>query len=182
MKKTVYFGLVIPALAMLSSCLGDDPVTSKEWMEKNDQWLKEKAAELDADGNPMYQRVGCNWDVNGYVLMRWHNDRTLTKDALSPISTSTIDVKYQVQTIDSVMIDNSYSNTTPADSIYRTQLNKNISGWLIGISQMHVGDSCTIIVPYEQGYGMAAYGSIPAYSNLIFNVKLTGIPYYQKES
>ncbi len=114
--------------------------------------------------------------------MRWHNDRSLTEKNLSPLSTSTIDVKYQVQDIDSVMIDNSYSRTTPADSVYRTQLNKNLSGWVIALSAMHVGDSCTIIIPYSQAYGAREYGKVKPYSNLIFQVRLLGIPGYQTDA
>lgn len=184
MKRLIYlFASVMAAATCLTSCLdSDDPYKSeKAWREHNDAWLAAKEAETDAQGHHVYERIGCDWDINGYVLMKWHNDRTLTQKELSPISSSTVDVKYEMQNVDSLMIDNSYSRTSPADSIYRTRLNKTISGWVIGLTQMHVGDSVTMIVPYSQGYGNAAYNSVRAYSNLVYHIKLTGIPGYQTE-
>ncbi len=153
MKKTFYIIAAFFVLCMLPSCLGDDePETYEKWRKENEKWIDAKA------------------------------DRSLTEKNLSPLSTSTIDVKYQVQDIDSVMIDNSYSRTTPADSVYRTQLNKNLSGWVIALSAMHVGDSCTIIIPYSQAYGAREYGKVKPYSNLIFQVRLLGIPGYQTDA
>lgn len=172
--------LILGLTSILTSCLGDEPQTNTEWKDKNDAWILQKGTETDADNNPVFQRIGCDWDPNGYVLMRWHNDRSLTASALSPLSTSTIDVKYEVSTIDSVMVDSSHSRTKPAPGVYRTALNNTITGWQIGISQMHIGDSCTILIPYQQAYGMQAYNGLPPYSDLIFNVKLVGIPGYEK--
>ncbi len=183
MKKTFYIIAAFFVLCMLPSCLGDDePETYEKWRKENEKWIDAKAAEKDESGANLYERINSAWDNNGYVLMRWHNDRSLTEKNLSPLSTSTIDVKYQVQDIDSVMIDNSYSRTTPADSVYRTQLNKNLSGWVIALSAMHVGDSCTIIIPYSQAYGAREYGKAKPYSNLIFQVRLLGIPGYQTDA
>lgn len=184
MRKSIFIGVLALMGVSLASCLGDGdtPDNGKKWKERNDQWLMEREAELDSEGKPVYTKIGCDWDVSGYVLVKWHNDRSLTTKNLSPLYTSTIDVKYQLTNIDSVMIDNSYSRTTPADSIYRTKLSSCVAGWAIGLTQMHVGDSVTMIVPYTQGYGdVDRSNSLPAYSNLIFNIKLTGVPFYQIE-
>lgn len=181
--KILYKLLALCALPLLlTACLdSDNPTdTSKEWKELNERWMLEKSLEQDADGNAMYERVNCPWDPSAYVLMRWHNDRSQTASALSPMSTSTVDVRYEVRTVDSVMVDNSHSRVNPAPGVYRSTLNKNISGWVIGIANMHVGDTCTILIPYSQAYGTMAYNGLKPYSSLIFNVRLTGIPALEK--
>lgn len=172
--------LSLGVVTSLSSCLGDEPGSDDDWKDKNDAYMIEKEAETGPDGQKVYTRVNCNWDPNGYVLMRWHNDRALTAGNLSPLSTSTIDIIYRVRNIDGLGLDSSYYRTTPADSIYRTVLNKNTQGWQIALSNMHIGDSCTIIIPYNQAYGLNSQGSIKAYSDLIFDAKLVGIPAYER--
>lgn len=182
MKKLLYIMASCLALVGLPSCLGDDEPgdENNEWRELNDQWMLTKAAEKDAAGNPVYERIGCSWDPNAYVLMRWHNDRSLTEDKLSPISTSTVDMRYEVRTIDDKEVDDSHSSANPAPGVYRTRLNNTISGWMIAVSQMHVGDTCTILIPYNQAYGSVSYKGLRPYSDLVFNVRLVDIPAYEK--
>lgn len=175
MKYSLYTILAV-LLCTLTSCLDDnDEPNDDTWRERNEAFMQTMSAD------PAYQRIDCPWDPQAYVLMRWHNDRTLTASALSPLYNSTIDVKYEVCNIDSTRLDSSYARTEPADSVYRTQLNKTITGWAIGIQQMHVGDSCTILIPYAQAYGANDYLSVKGYSDLIFNVKLMGIPGFEKK-
>ena len=40
---------------------------------------------------------------------------------------------------------------------------------------MHKGDHWTIYIPYQLGYGSSKTGSVPAYSTLIFDLRLVGI-------
>lgn len=176
------FAALCSLMCICASCSlnNDTPDTSSEWKNLNDTWILDKSVETDVDGSPLYEKITAPWDPNAYVLMRWHNDRSETQTALSPISTSTVDVRYEVRTIDSVMVDNSYARITPAAGVYRSVLNKNISGWVLGISQMHVGDTCTILIPYNQAYGSMQYQSLKPYSDLIFNVRLKDIPAFEK--
>ena len=44
---------------------------------------------------------------------------------------------------------------------------------------MHIGDSVRVVIPYNVGYGTTADGSVKAYSNLEFDLKLVGIPFYE---
>ncbi|MCM1004758.1 MAG: FKBP-type peptidyl-prolyl cis-trans isomerase [Prevotella sp.] len=170
-------------LAMTASCSLDKDEPSdpnSEWRKLNENWLTGKIAEKDAEGNDFYERVTAPWDPNAFVLMKWHNDRAETQSSLSPISTSTVDLRYEVSTIDSVVIDSSKKRVTPAPGVYRSVLNKNIAGWIMGIAKMHIGDTCTILIPYNQAYGSMTYNGIKPYSNLIYNVRLVGIPAYEK--
>lgn len=50
-----------------------------------------------------------------------------------------------------------------------------IEGWQIGLQEIGVGGSCTLIVPAEVGYGSEAIGIIPANSPLVFEVELVDV-------
>ncbi len=180
MKKIIYFSLTLLCATVFSSCLSDDSEPYDEWRNHNDTWLQEQMARTNPDGTPYYEKVvATKWNPNAYVLMHWHNDRSLTADKISPMSTSTVDVKYLLRNYEGLGIDSSYLRTTPADSIFRSRLNTNIEGWVIGVTQMHVGDSVTMIVPYQYGYGATQRGSILPFTNLVFDIKLKGIPGFE---
>ena len=183
------FALLVVALLLSSvatSCLSDDNENSTweeyaEWRDANNAWLEQTIQRTDDDGNPYYKTVRGVWDYNSYVYMHYFNDTTLTRDNLSPYYTSTVDVIYHGQMYDGTPFDSSYLRTTPADSVYRTTLTNVITGWVIALSDMHVGDSCEVIVPYSVGYNASSTGAILPYSHLIFNMKLVGVPYYETD-
>lgn len=176
MKKFFYTViLAVVALTMLDSCLGKNVFDEyKDWREKNDQWYSQQAS------SGQYTVVTASWDPSAQVLMRWHNDTMLTRNNLKPLITSTIDVKYHLSLYDGTPVDSSYYLLSPADSIYRSVLNQNVEGWMIALTHMHVGDSCTVIVPYHQGYGSAKKTEILLpYSTLVFDIKLKDIYKYK---
>ena len=175
MKKFFYTVIMaVMAITTLNSCLGESVDDKyKDWRESNDAWFAQQAA------SGQYTTVTAPWDPSARVLMRWHNDRQLTKDNLAPMITSTVDVKYYLRLYDGTPADSSYLLTYPADSIYRSVVNANVEGWMIALTNMHVGDSCTVIMPYHQGYGSANKGTILPYSNLVFDIKLVDIYKYK---
>lgn len=178
MKKLLF---AIPLLLLaLTSCAGDDDKTTwdtyTEWREINQQWVDEQADLLGIDGKPVYTKVVPAWNKGAYVLVKWHNDTMLTCDNLRPLSTSTIDVKYKGRLYNDEPFDSSYTNTVPADSIYRSRVNDNINGWIIAMERIHVGDSVTLIVPYGSAYGSSSKGKIKPFSALQFDLKLVDIP------
>ena len=176
MKKFFYTVIMaIVAVTMLDSCLGKTIEDEyKDWRESNDAWFQQQMS------SGQYTLLTAAWDPSAKTLIRWHNDTMLTKGNLKPLITSTVDVKYHVGLYDGTPVDSSYYMTSPADSIYRSKLNQNIEGWMIALTRMHVGDSCTVIVPYQQGYGsnMKSDVLVP-YSNLVFNLKLVDIYKYK---
>ena len=175
MKKFFYTViLAIVALTMLNSCLGKSVYDEyKDWREANDEWYGRQAA------SGQYTTVVASWDPSAQVLMRWHNDTMLTKNNLKPLVTSTVDVKYRLRLYDGTAMDSSYLVSSPADSIYRALISSNVEGWMIALTHMHVGDSCTVVIPYHQGYGSTKKGDIKPYSNLIFDLKLVDIYKYR---
>lgn len=148
-----------------------------DWRHANDAWLETKEAQTG-----YYRKVVPDWDPTAFVLIHYFNDRTKTMNNLSPLPTSTVDVKYHGRNYADEPFDSSYRMTTYGDSIFRTQANKVIIGWTIALTDMRVGDSCEVIVPYRQGYGGNGSTSIKPYSHLVFGIKLVDIPNYETPS
>lgn len=184
--KKLTLSLLIMLVAMpaiiLSSCGDDDTIsaeTYREWIKENNDWITALETKTDENGDLVYSKVIPDYDKGVYILMRWFNDRAETKDNLVPYWTSTVDVKYYGELCDGTPVDSSYLSVSPADSIYRTRLNSVIEGWGIALQQMHVGDTCEVIIPFMSAYGVSGSSSIPPYSNLKFGIKLVDIPYYE---
>ena len=167
--------MAVVALTMLDSCLGKNVYDEyKDWRETNDEWYAQQAA------SGQYTTIVASWDPSAQVLMRWHNDTMLTRSNLKPLITSTVDVKYHLKLYNGTAVDSSYLSTSPADSVYRSVVTSNVEGWIIALTKMHVGDSCTVIVPYQQGYGSYERGELlKPYSNLVFDIKLVDIYKYK---
>ena len=176
MKKFVYIVIMaIAAVTTLNSCLGKSIEDEyKDWRKNNEAWYQQQAA------SGLYTELTASWDPSAKTLIRWHNDTMLTHGNLKPLITSTTDVKYKLTLYDGTPVDSSYYLTSPADSIYRSMVNQNVEGWMLALTHMHVGDSCTVIIPYQQGYGSTQMNDLLApYSTLVFNIKLVDIYKYK---
>lgn len=152
----------------------------RDWRIVNEQWFQEQETLTDENGNLYYTKITPAWSPSDYVLVHYFNDRNLTAGNLSPLYTSTVDVKYIGRFFNDEPFDSSYAITASyGDSIYRTTCSDVISGWTAVLEDMHVGDSCEVIIPYTLGYGDAETSAIMPYSMLKFNIKLVDIPYYE---
>ena len=175
--------LIALAFVAVCACKNDDETTWDEytdWRESNEAWLIEQQARTDADGNPYFSTIVPSWNPASYVLMHYCNDREETVGNLSPIFTSTVDVRYVLTNCDGDTLDSSLNSTVNGQTgIFRTRLDGVIQGWSAAIPQMRCGDSAEILIPYEMGYGGTNMGTIKPYSALRFNVRLVDIPYYE---
>ena len=160
----------------LSSCLGNEVEDKyKDWRKTNNEWFEQQQA-----NTTYYKTVTAPWDPNGQVLIHWYNDTMLTRDNLKPLLTSGVEVKYRGMLYDGTPFDSSYLSTSPRDSIAQFTVNSVIDGWSLGVMQMHVGDSCRMVIPYSMGYGTSSRGSvIIPYSTLVFDIKLDNIYAYE---
>lgn len=166
----------------LTSCLGNDDnsVDYKDWINQNETYLAEKEAATDADGNKLFTKLSPEWCPGVYVLAQWHNDTTLTASNLVPMDNSTVDVIYECSYVNDTLLDSSYNNTANGDSIYRCKPSDNIVGFWAMLTNMHVGDSVTCIIPMNAAYG-ASNSSVVPYSTLIYHMKLKAIYSYEKK-
>lgn len=176
---------VLPALLLcsgglwLTSCFDDGESTAekyKEWRERNEKYIDQAEALTNEDGSPYYTRIDPSWAPGAFALVHWHNDRNLTKDNLSPMDNSTVQITYELLNIDGEKISNSFSNP---DSVYTSKPSQNIIGVWAPLTHMNVGDTVTIVIPSQAGYGEMNYGDIPPYSTLVYNIKLKAITAYE---
>lgn len=180
-RLPLIFIALFVALATFVGCREDDSISAiKEWRSANINWLAEMQSKKNADGTPYYQVVVPKWDPSAFVLMHYFNERTTDPNALKPLYTSTVDVRYHLSLYNGVACDSSSTLTENGPGIYRAELNNLIDGWAVALCEMNVGDTAEVIIPYSLGYGTVSSGSIPAYSNLKFNIRLADIYLYEK--
>lgn len=161
----------------LTSCLGDNDEDYTQWRKDNEAWLAQQADLKDAQGQPYFETVtATQWAPGLSVLMHWHNDRALTQANLKPMATSTASVKYRVTLYDGEAVDSSYNRK---DSVLTGQPGGYIPGWTIAVTNMHVGDSCTIIMPAAAAYQNVKNGKVKPYSALIYDMKLKAVDAYE---
>ncbi|MDE6692663.1 MAG: FKBP-type peptidyl-prolyl cis-trans isomerase [Muribaculaceae bacterium] len=181
--------LLIIALACGSAACNkddDDSVSNlysryEEWREENDMWLEQQLVRTNPDGTPYFEKVVPSWNPAAYVLIHYFNDRSETAGNISPLSTSTIDTRYYLTYYNGTPIDSSYLQTKNGAGIFRCKLNEVIEGWTMAFETMHVGDTAELVIPYQSGYGVSTSSGILPYSNMKYNVRLVGVPYYERE-
>lgn len=164
----------------LSSCF-DDPESTydkyKDWREQNDKYIADAEALLNNDGTAYYSKIVPSWAPETFVLLHWHNNRELTKDNLMPMDNSTTQITYELFDIEGNAISNSFSQP---DSVYTSKPFQNIIGMWAALTNMNVGDSVTMVIPSQAGYGESTSRSeIKPYSTLIYNVKLKAVTAYE---
>lgn len=178
MKKLIYIlPVIIAAIFSASSCNGTDEWdTYEQWRKENEKWVSQQGSLIAPDGKAYYERVNAEWNRGAYVLMHFFNDRNATAGNLSPMWTSTVQVKYKGRLYNDVAFDSSY---TAVDSLFTCAPGDVIAGWGLALQNMHVGDSARVIIPWQLAYGSTSTGTIPAYSALQFDIKLVNISGYE---
>lgn len=182
--KHTLAALVVATLPGLTACSPDDGDNNNNepknidqaWVTANADYINLAATLTEPDGTPYYETVTAPWNTGASILMHYFNDRSLTQGNLRPLLTSTVAVKYHGELVNTARFDDSYSNI---DSLFTTTLTSVVEGWTIALTQMHVGDSVRVVIPAASGYGSRETGNIPAYSTLVFHIKLVDIPHYE---
>lgn len=167
---------------MFVACGDDEDYDIKaiiKWRDDNNAWLSQKQAMKNADGTPYYDMIVPRWNPSSFVLVHYFNERSADDGMLTPLYTSTVDVRYHLSLYNGVACDSSSLMTQYGPGVYRAQLNGLIDGWAAALCEMNVGDTVEVIVPYALGYGTVSTGAIPAYSNLQFNIRLVDIYKYE---
>jgi peptidylprolyl isomerase len=84
-----------------------------------------------------------------------------------------VSVHYAGRLLDGSPFDNSYDRGQPFS--FPLGGGRVIKGWDEGIAFLNVGDSATLIIPANLGYGSVERPTIPANSTLIFDVQLMDV-------
>lgn len=131
-------------------------MASKEYTERNRQWLKEQATRpgvMPIDKGIYYK-----------VIKRGDASRP------SPGRGSVVTVHYTGKTINGRTFDSSRSGVAPA-----FRLRELIPGWIIALQQMHPDDRWEVYIPAEQAYGRMNQPGIPGGSTLVFDIELIAV-------
>ena len=131
-------------------------MAKQEYIEKNRQWLAEKAQEPEVR---MLDKGVC------YKVIKSGDPK-----GKQPNRNSVVTAHYTGKTINGKTFDSSRGDVAPA-----FRLRDLIPGWIIALSKMHVGDRWEIYIPASQGYGKMNQPGIPGGSTLIFDVELMGV-------
>ncbi len=169
----------------MTSCLGDDDNTYDytDWMNQNESYYTRMEDTIGADGKKVFERITPVWAPGVTILAQWHNDRSLTAANLSPMDNSTVKVQYVASYVNGVTLDSSSwahsgSSWDLSDSTYICKPSDNIVGFWTMLTNMHVGDSVTCVIPMNAAYGASSTSVIP-YSTLIYHMKLKAITAYE---
>ncbi len=166
---------------IFSACINgnDDNTDYSDWRSLNIKYLDSIEESTTADGSREYMRLVPSTAPATFILMKWHNNRSLTQSGLMPLGNSKVDVKYRGRLVNGMPFDSSYNNRSHGDSVYRTTPLSNVIGFGSALMNMHEGDSVTVMIPYQAGYGNVTTGKIPAFSTLIFDIKLKKVYTYE---
>lgn len=131
-------------------------MAKQEYIEKNKAWLAAKA-----------QEPGVNALDGGiyYKVLKSGN-----KDGRTPNRGSVVTVHYTGKTINGKTFDSSRGGVAPA-----FRLRDLITGWIIALQHMCIGDKWEIYIPAEKAYGKLNQPGIPGGSTLIFEIELIGV-------
>ena len=176
---------ILPALMALliapwlTSCLGgdDDKYDYTAWKNENETYFTRMEDTIGSDGKKVFEKITPVWAPGVSILAQWHNDRSLTASNLVPMDNSTCDVVYECYYVNGTMLDASYKHYS--DSIFKCQPNTNIVGFWTMLTNMHVGDSVTCVIPMNAGYGTSSSQGVMPYSTLIYHMKLKAISAYE---
>lgn len=178
-RKYILHALMALLIApCLSSCLGDDDNSYDftAWKNENESYFARMEDTIGSDGKKVFEKITPVWAPDVSILAQWHNDRSLTASNLVPMDNSTVDVVYDCYYVNGVRLDASW--VLHADSIYSCKPTDNIVGFWTMLTNMHVGDSVTCVIPMNAAYG-ASSSSVRPYSTLIYNMKLKAIKAYE---
>lgn len=92
-------------------------------------------------------------------------------DGATPTLSSVVSVRYEGRLVDGTVFD----STMESPFAEAMRLRELIVGWQIALQRMRVGDRWEVFIPYNVGYGERGVDNIPAYSTLIFDIKLEGV-------
>ena len=198
MIKKIYFLPVLLLTLFFIACDETEQVGKYEnWQARNDAFMDSLQHVYDTNRDRDLYAV-TDSRTKAQIFFKKIPGYTATQE-LKPILTSTISVFYRGVLLDEAVFGNvpspryytsKYEDLTVFDSNFKEKdpsvldrphvaaVNSFVSGWIEILQNMQIGERWEIYVPYSSGYGASDYGSIPAYSTLIFDIQLVDITEY----
>ena len=184
MKNWKYILLTVilfPLLGMVSSCSEESAETGEfdNWQQRNEETVNQWAANTSLRKIKTFSKDPSAADNNtDYIYVQVLETGNGTD---SPLYNDTARVAYRGHFIPT----QSYSEGYVFDQTYLSDFSWSTAGltdfaisssltdgFSTALMNMHKGDRWRVYVPYLLGYGTTSSGTIPAYSNLIFDIAL----------
>lgn len=195
-KKNILYllGLFFSLSVGISSCSKDTQVADpySDWAVRNDAYI-DSIASICANppAGESWQKV-LNYKLqsasdeglgyqnytpgkNDYVYMKLFPQDNIEPLGISPLSTDTVSVHYRGKLINGTVFDQSFSGNWNADVSEPRKfctVGNSITGWSTALMQMKEGQHVELYIPAALGYKSVARDEIPAYSALVFDVRL----------
>ena len=186
--RNIIWGLL--AVLALASCKEEDDAVEEyaNWQETNDAYFSKLVWEVQQGFSSLPQQcvlipcytmpeVGYTLNYYDYVVAEKLEQGSGTT---SPLLTDSVEVHYSGRLLPSAsypkgyQFDSSYAGTF--DPVLATPSKFAVLGVVKGFStalmNMHRGDHWRIYIPYQLAYGATARTAVPAYSTLIFDLRL----------
>ena len=186
--RNIIWGLL--AVLALASCKEEDDAVEEyaNWQETNDAYFSRLVWEVQQGFSSLPQQwvlipcytmpeVGYTLNYYDYVVAEKLEQGSGTT---SPLLTDSVEVHYSGRLLPSAsypkgyQFDSSYAGTF--DPVLATPSKFAVLGVVKGFStalmNMHRGDHWRIYIPYQLAYGATARTAVPAYSTLIFDLRL----------
>ncbi len=175
MKNILHFLFICFLSISLFSCNKDDDSIDYDWKYDNE------VAFLKKSEDPAFKKVFIPQGP-GFVYYKEIEENTTTNIDTAKY-TSVVRIYYKGRLINGNVFDDSTINpfTFKIDgSTFYINGETNtgtsvISGWKVALQNMKEGDHWEVWIPYTLGYGSSDRGSIPAYSTLVFEMKMDKI-------
>lgn len=165
------------------------------WQARNEAYVDSiaRVARANADGRWTVLKVftrgdslGDSGDNRYYVYVHKLEEGTGTE---SPLYNDSVRVHYSGRLVPSASYPQGYNFGKSYNGLELDEstdvptllaVNQNVTGFATALMNMVVGDDWLVVVPWQIGYGSSANttGSIPAYSTLIFEMRLARIYRY----
>ena len=177
------------AVLALASCTEEDDAVEEyaNWQETNDAFFSRLVSEKSGSAStqntwvviPCYTMPTVGYTLNYYdniVAEKLEQGSGTT----SPLLTDSVKVHYVGHLLPStsypqgLVFDRSYVGNFDPELATPTKLSvlNVVKGFSTALMRMHRGDYWRIYIPYQLGYGGTARSSIPAYSTLVFDLRL----------
>ena len=197
MKFKYIIWCFVAALCLVSCKEEDDtPEEYPDWQARNDTYFLGLVEDVKANkyyGNWVlmegYTKPDHDYAYQYYdyvVVEKLENGPGTT----SPLSTDTVEVHYAGHLLPSAdkykqsgyEFDRTYSD--PFDPVLATPVKMgmrsiSVVGFATALMKRHRGDHWRLYIPYQLAYGTSTQGTIPAYSTLIFDLRL--VDFWRKE-
>ena len=90
-----------------------------------------------------------------------------------PVKGEKVELDFSATLLDGQSVGSTYDS--PEKLSFVLGEGNTIQGWEEVVPKMHLGERVKAIIPFDLAYGEHALGSIPAYSNLVYDIKLLKI-------